>query len=217
MFDTPPEGEWQGLADALAKADRWVDYILADAHEDFPRYPLDVGVPGNLPLLNFPEISMWGNWPWGGSGANPLPARFQRLWDQVKHVVQGGFPYSEGIYEDMNKAVVAQFYWDRDRSARETLEEYIAYEFGPGVDAGRAGAHRAARGRGGVLLPEAARGHGRRSSAPTSWRKPWTPACPTGPDRTGAGKSCTCARCSTANVSPAAAWRRPRPKPPCSA
>lgn len=34
-----------------------MNYILADAHEDFPRYPLDVGVPGRLPLLTFPEIS----------------------------------------------------------------------------------------------------------------------------------------------------------------
>ena len=133
MFDTPPEGEWQGLADALQREPGWVNYILADSHEDFPRYPLDVGVPGNLPLLNFPEISMWGNWPWGGMGANPLPSRFQRLWNQVKHKVQGGFPYSEGIYEDINKVVAAQFYWDRDQSAQTTLEEYIAYEFGAGV------------------------------------------------------------------------------------
>jgi len=134
MFDTPPEGEWQGLTDALAQDSGWVDFILADSHEDFPRYPLDHGVPGGLPLLNFPEISMWGNWPWGGFGTNPLPARFQRLWDQVKGAVTGGFPYSEGIYEDMNKAVVAQFYWDRDRSAADTLREYITYEFGPGVE-----------------------------------------------------------------------------------
>lgn len=130
MFDTPPEGELQGLSDALAKDGGWVDYILADSHEDFPRYPLDVGVPGSLPLLNFPEISMWGNWPWGGFGANPLPRRFQRLWDQVRHKVSGGFPYSEGIYEDINKAIVSQFYWDPDRTARETLAEYIPYEFG---------------------------------------------------------------------------------------
>ena len=65
-FDTPPEGEWQGLTDALAGGNDWADYILADSHEDFPRFPLDVGVPGHLPLINFPEISMWGNWPWGG-------------------------------------------------------------------------------------------------------------------------------------------------------
>lgn len=133
MFDTPSEGEWQGLSAALAAGNDWLDYILADAHEDFPRYPLDVEVPGELPLLNFPEISMWGNWPWGGVGANPLPERFQRLWDQVRQRVQGGFPYSEGIYEDMNKAVVVQFYWDSDQTARATLEEYSAYEFGPGV------------------------------------------------------------------------------------
>jgi len=133
MFDTPPEGEWQGLADYMVSDGEWIDYVLADSHEDFPRYPLDVGVPGKRPLLNFPEISMWGNWPWGGFGANPLPRRFQRLWDQVKHVVEGGFPYSEGIYEDINKAVVAQFYWNREQSARATLEEYIAYEFGYGI------------------------------------------------------------------------------------
>lgn len=133
MFDTPPEGEWQGLSDVLANDNNWVDYILADSHEEFPHYPLDIGTPGKLPLLNFPEISMWGNWPWGGVGANPLPDRYQRLWDQVKHVVQGGFPYSEGIYEDMNKVVVAQFYWDRDRSAQATLAEYVVYEFGPEV------------------------------------------------------------------------------------
>lgn len=132
MFDTPPEGEWQGLTDELAKGNDWLDYILADSHEDFPRYPLENGVPGNLPLLNFPEISMWGNSPWGGYGAHPLPARFQRLWDQVKEKVSGGFPYSEGIYEDMSKAVVLQFYWDRDRSAQDTLKEYIAYEYGAG-------------------------------------------------------------------------------------
>jgi len=130
VFDTPPEGEWQGLADDLAKGNGWLDYILADSHEDFPRYPLDHGVPGGLPLINFPEISMWGNWPWGGVGAHPLPGRFQRLWDQVKGTVTGGFPYSEGIYEDMNKAAVLQFYWDGNGSASDTLAEYAAYEFG---------------------------------------------------------------------------------------
>lgn len=132
MFDTPPEGEWAGLTEAVARDRSWVDYILADAHEDYPRYPLDVGVPGGLPLLSFPEISMWGNSPWGGYGANPLPGRYQRLWNQVSHRVSGGFPYSEGIYEDINKAVVAQFYWDPDRSARETLVEYATYECGAG-------------------------------------------------------------------------------------
>jgi hypothetical protein len=57
-----------------------------------------------------------------------LPARVQRLWDQVKHVVRGGLPYSEGLFEDLNKAIVSQFYWG-DQPATQTLREYANYEF----------------------------------------------------------------------------------------
>jgi hypothetical protein len=132
-FDTPPEGEWDGLARYLVEGNDWVDFILADAHENFPPYPLEKGVPGNLPLLNFPEISMWGLYPWGGFGATPQPVRFQRLWDSVKGNLAGGFPYSEGIFEDINKAIYTQFYWDPNRHALDTLNEYIAYEYSPEV------------------------------------------------------------------------------------
>lgn len=131
MYDTPPEGEWEGLTKALAGGNHGIDYILADSHEDFPRYPLDQGVPGGLPLLSFPEISMWGLYPWGGYGATPLPARFERLWRQAGDRLAGGLAYSEGIFEDINKAVVAGFYWNRQAAAAETLAEYVAYEYGP--------------------------------------------------------------------------------------
>jgi hypothetical protein len=127
------EGEYAGLNRVLQQGNDWCHYIMADSHEDFPRYPLEQGVPGGLPLLNFPEISMWGRYPWGGYGANPLPSRFQRLWGQIKHLCQGGFPYSEGIFEDINKAVVSQFYWNREGQAEDTLREYIAYEYAPEV------------------------------------------------------------------------------------
>ncbi|MCX5653077.1 MAG: hypothetical protein NTY65_00280 [Planctomycetota bacterium] len=132
-YDSPPCGEWEGLTKAIAEDKSWVDYIQADAHEDFPRYPLETGVPGGLPLLNFPEISMWGQGPWGGYGANPLPERFQRLWHQTQKKLAGGFPYSEGIYEDLNKVICSQLYWDPARPATETVKEYIAFEYGPEV------------------------------------------------------------------------------------
>lgn len=131
MFDTPPAGEWEGLAALLARDAGWVDYIMADAHEDFPPYPLTCGVPGSLPLVNFPEISMWGMSPWGGFGANPLPRRLQRLWNQVRHTISGGFPYSEGIYEDINKVICAQFQWQKDRPAQDILREYVSFEYSP--------------------------------------------------------------------------------------
>jgi len=132
-FDTPPAGEWEALSAALEQDKSWADYIQADAHEDFPRFPLERGVPGGLPLINFPEISMWGQNPWGGYGANPLPGRLQRLWDQTQRKLSGGTPYSEGIYEDINKAICSQFYWDPERPAIETVREYAAFEYSPAV------------------------------------------------------------------------------------
>ena len=133
LFDTPEEGEWEGLTRVLAEGNDWIDCILADSHDDFPQYPLTHGVPGNLPLINYPEISMWGLHPWGGYGANPLPDRFEMLWHQVKDAVSGGIAYSEGIFDDVNKIVVSQFYWDRDTTADATMREYIGYEYAPFV------------------------------------------------------------------------------------
>ena len=72
-----------------------------------------------LPVVGFPEIGMHETFPRGGFGATPLPARAQLQWDRVKSQVAGGFPYSEGIYEDITKAVYSQFYWS-DRPAAET-------------------------------------------------------------------------------------------------
>jgi hypothetical protein len=133
VYDTPPAGEWEGL-DAFVRADpTWLNAIMSDDHFDFPRYPLDHGVPAGLPLYNFPEISMWGRSPWGGFGANPLPARYERLWKQVSGRVSGGMPYSEGIFEDINKTICFQFYWNRNTTAETTLREYAAYEFSPEV------------------------------------------------------------------------------------
>lgn len=129
LFDTPgDQGEWSGLSAALAEKNDWVNYIMADSHTDFPKYPLTHPIPGGLPLINYPEISMWALFPWGGYGANPLPERFERLWGQVKNHVQGGIAYSEGIFDDINKTVVSRFYWDKDTTADATLKEYIAYE-----------------------------------------------------------------------------------------
>jgi hypothetical protein len=138
VYDTPPAGEWEGLANFLkedqtsSKEDgAWANYIMADAHEDFPKYPLEHGTPGGLPLVNFPEISMWGRSPWGGYGMNPLPRRLERLWLQTQGKLAGGMPYSEGIYEDINKAICFQLYWNPQQKVDETLKEYVAFEYSP--------------------------------------------------------------------------------------
>jgi hypothetical protein len=135
-FDHPQlfSGEWKGLtAKFKAQKPDWVDCIMADNFEAYPRYPLDNGVPGGLPLMNFPDISMYGQNPWGGYGVNPHPGRLQQRWDETQQHLSGGMPYSEGIYEDINKVICAQFYWEPDRSALETVKQYAAFEFSPEV------------------------------------------------------------------------------------
>lgn len=131
-FDAPnDEGEYAGLYSRLTGDMSIADYLLVDAHGDFPRYPLEH--EPIKPIVNFPEISMWGLAPWGGFGANPLPERFQRLWNSVSHLVKGGLPYSEGIYEDINKVQYIGYYWQPGRHWTDILTEYIRYEYSADV------------------------------------------------------------------------------------
>jgi hypothetical protein len=132
--DDNPDGEWIGLEKNLEQDNSWVDYIMADGHDNyFPNYLLEHGIPGNLPLLNFPEISMFDMSPWGGYGANPAPGHFQMLWERIRHKTAGGAPYSEGIYEDINKSIIAGFYWHPERKAEDSVREYLSFEFSPDV------------------------------------------------------------------------------------
>ena len=153
LFDIFTTGEFAGLEAKFAKEPpKWVDYILADDIEyasytkgngneakrvnGVQRYsgnPPAHRVPGGLPLIGFPEVSMWGASPWGGFGANPLPAHYQDRWNLGKDSLAGGFLYSEGIYEDLDKVLYAQFYWQKNRPAGSIVDEYIAYEFSPKV------------------------------------------------------------------------------------
>jgi hypothetical protein len=118
------EAEWQGLTKAFTVKKPWADLILAEGTAR--------SMPAGLPMIGFPEISMYNTFPWGGFGATPLTRRAEAQWNAVKKHVAGGFPYSEGIFEDVTKAVVSQLYWS-DRPAAETAGEYIAFEFSPEV------------------------------------------------------------------------------------
>ena len=128
-FDEPWEGEWEAL-DRSLEEEKWCDIILADAHESFPHYPLEVHVPGDLPMVTFPEISMWGLFPWGGWGATMLPQRLTELYLQVEGKAQGCLCYSEGTYEDFNKAIESQFYLTNQTDWKETARDYARYELG---------------------------------------------------------------------------------------
>jgi len=128
--------EWAGLRPAFSARPDWVDYLLVERRHmgGAADLPPARPSPGELPLVGFPEITMAGGaWAWGGIGANLLPTRYERGWKEDKAQWQGGFPYSEGIYDDIHKALFASFYWKADTSADEALKEYIAFEYSPEV------------------------------------------------------------------------------------
>ena len=128
LFD---DNEWEELGEKLnPNNEPWLDYILADSHTNFPTYPLEKTIPGNRPMINFPEISMWDMFPWGALGANPLIKRFQKLWGQVCNHCDGGVPYSEGIFEDLNQALYGGFYWNGTNETSQILYEYFNFELG---------------------------------------------------------------------------------------
>lgn len=131
-FDEKFEGAWElgefeGLYKRLDGDIGYADMIMCDSHNSFPKYPLEHGKI--KPIVNFPEISMYGVRSWGGRGANPLPKRFQRIWDSSKKVLSGGMPYSEGMYEDISKVQCVGYYWFPNKDYKEILGEYIGYEY----------------------------------------------------------------------------------------
>ena len=129
LFDHKNEGEWEGLYSRFAKGEGpWCDYLLADSLSDFPAYPLLNGVPEGKGLITFPEISMWGRFPWGAFGAIAMPEHYSRVFGQSEQISSGGLVYSEGIFEDINKVLYASFFWNGNNEWKEALREYCRYE-----------------------------------------------------------------------------------------
>lgn len=123
------DGEWAGVSSTLEEDSSWADGVVLQPDH----FGTKKNAASPLPIVGFPEISMAGMYPWGGFGANPQPDAFQKYWDEARADSYGGWPYSEGIFEDINKAIFAQFYWDPHRPAWDTVREYAAFEFGADV------------------------------------------------------------------------------------
>jgi hypothetical protein len=121
--------EWKSLDEELAKDKSWVDVILEE-HPDLNYNAGYESTPGNLPVIRFPEISMYSTFPWGGFGASPIPLQIKKSFTNKsgKHLA-GGFPYSEGIFEDINKVVCSQLFWNSNQPPDNILREYASYEF----------------------------------------------------------------------------------------
>lgn len=127
------ENGWNETVHFVSDNRKYIDYLIYDTTDELllPA-AINNGVPAGLPMLHFAEISKHANFPWGGYGMNPFPHRMQQNWDANKSLSTGGILFSEGIFDDINKVVCAQFFWD-DRPAVETVRDYLSYYFGSDI------------------------------------------------------------------------------------
>lgn len=79
--------------------------------------------------VSFPEISMLHCAPWGGYGASILTDALQAKLVPELANMSGGFPYSEGIFEDANEFLVAGLYTGEFTDTHAALRAYAQWEF----------------------------------------------------------------------------------------
>lgn len=130
LFDRFISGEWDQLYKVLKNGDIEPSYIMSFFFNgELPECISKYGVPENVRFIDFPEISMYLCSPWGGFGANPLSMFLQRTFEGTKGFFSGGFPYSEGIFEDINKWIVLSMYNGIYDNTTDAVRGYVKFEF----------------------------------------------------------------------------------------
>ena len=130
-FDKFIKGEWQAFYDKLGDSIfNDVPYIMSFFHNgNVPACIKEGGIPEVVRFIDFPEISMWSCTPWGGYGGSVLTKFLQTTNDASAHFYHGGFPYSEGIFEDANKFIMLSSYTGLYPNAYDALRKWVAHEF----------------------------------------------------------------------------------------
>ncbi len=130
-FDKFIKGEWEAfyprLTDGtLAEADYIMSFFFRG---QLPEVIAREGIPEGVRFIDFPEISMYSCMPWGGFGANPLARFLDETNEKSGHLYAGGYPYSEGIFEDINKHIILSWYSGQHKRAADAVREYARFEF----------------------------------------------------------------------------------------
>ena len=69
----------------------------------------------------------------GREGPNPQPAWYTHVHNWFAGYTDGFLTYSDGMHDDVNKAVWSRVGWDPSTPPRQTMIEYARFFFGPGV------------------------------------------------------------------------------------
>ncbi len=131
-FEMNMKDEWSVFYEELKKGTyNWAPYIMTSFRSaKLPKCFQEGGIPEGVHLIDFPEISMLDAKPWGGFGANPVTMFLDNYDKACGKWHEGGFPYSEGIFEDINKWVCYGFYTGHYENSADAVRDYIRYEFG---------------------------------------------------------------------------------------
>jgi hypothetical protein len=85
-----------------------------------------------FPVFTFVDCTMVGGW--GTIGAQPFPAMITYyIGDGWRSGITGLMIYTEGIFDDFNKAMATQVAWNASKDAGEFAREYAGYFFGSSV------------------------------------------------------------------------------------
>ena len=130
-FDKFVPGEWDAfyaqIRDGLPEG---AEYVMSFFfHGKMPEVIEKNGLPENVKFIDFPEISMFSCTPWGGFGASALPRFLGTTNENSGHLYSGGFPYSEGIFEDVNKYISLSYYTGEFDDANAAVRSYVRHEF----------------------------------------------------------------------------------------
>jgi hypothetical protein len=83
-------------------------------------------------LFIFLDVTEFGGW--GTIGAQPFPSMISYdIGDGSRSGITGLMIYTEGIYDDFNKAMATQVAWNPSKDAGEFAREYASYFFGSSV------------------------------------------------------------------------------------
>lgn len=137
-FDRFIEGEWEAFLPRTAEdAFEGIPYLMSFFFKG--EMPACVAAYGEredaIPFVDFPEISMYSCTPWGAYGASVLTDFLEATNSACAERYRGGYPYSEGIFEDANKFIQLSCYTGEYPRARDALREYVRYEFCCGDEA----------------------------------------------------------------------------------
>ncbi len=137
-FDLRHSGDYDGLFSYLKEEKpEWINGLITGIQSKNYKQTFDRPYPDKYPVAWFPEISMLHVRPWMWS-SNPLPNHFKKIMKELNGHIVGGWIYSEGIYEDINKFIWCSYFWNPNRDMDDVLKEYARYYLGENeADAGK--------------------------------------------------------------------------------